>query len=141
MIKKVFHLPEDSAGDVMDEVGRLGRKVTGEERLRGEMVLEETYLRLAKGMGNPELQADVTIRKRFGENSVEVVARGEAMTPLRSLTEKQLFAIFGQQGAESQPGPHGIRPPERRERRLHPDPRKRYQGHLQDAFRNGAGHL
>ena len=65
--KVIFHLPEDSAVDVMEHIAHLGAKVTAEERLRGQSILEETYLRLCKGMNEPKLKADVTVKKRFGD--------------------------------------------------------------------------
>ena len=85
--KVIFHLPEDSASDVMEYVAQLGGKVTVEELLRGQSVLEETYLRLCKGMNAPDLKADVTVKKRFGDVSVVLTAHGEAMDPILSLTE------------------------------------------------------
>lgn len=87
MEKVVFHLPGDSFSKIMEYVGQVGKKVTGEEMLRGEILLEETYLRLCRGMNVPKLEADVTVKKRFGDVSVELVARGEAVNPILSLTE------------------------------------------------------
>ncbi len=87
MEKVVFHLPGDSFSKIMEYVGQVGKKVTGEERLQGQILLEETYLRLCKGMNAPDLAATVTVKKRFGDVSVELVAHGEAVNPILSLTE------------------------------------------------------
>ncbi len=85
--KVIFHLPEDSFSTIMEYVVREGKKVTAEEQLHGQILLEETYLRLCKGMNAPHLAATVTVKKRFGDVSVELVAPGEAMNPILSLTE------------------------------------------------------
>jgi len=51
------------------------------------LLLEETYLRLARGMNNPALSATVTVKKRFGDVNLEISARGEAANPIMSLSE------------------------------------------------------
>ena len=50
-------------------------------------MLEETFLRLQAGMNNPQMTADVTVRKRFGDISLIITAQGEAVNPIMSLTE------------------------------------------------------
>lgn len=87
MKERVFHLLADTPFDIMEALGRLNPKVTEEEKLRGAMILEETFLRLRKGMNAPDLSATVKIKKRFGDISVELTARGEAVNPVLSLTE------------------------------------------------------
>ena len=88
MKKKVFHLPQDSISDIVGCVNEKKEQVlTQEEILRGELLLEETYLRLAKGMNEPALSATVTVKKRFGDVNLEISARGEAANPIMSLSE------------------------------------------------------
>lgn len=88
MKKRIFHLPQD---DIESIVASLNAEkpgtLTAEEIQRAEMLLEETYLRLAKGMNNPELPASVKVKKRFGDIRLELSARGEAANPIMSLTE------------------------------------------------------
>lgn len=88
MKKKVFHLPQDSISDIVGCVNEnKNQTLTKEELLRGELLVEETYLRLAKGMNTPDLSATVTVKKRFGDINLEISARGEAVNPLMSLSE------------------------------------------------------
>ena len=88
MKKQVFHLPQDSISDIIGCVNEKNEQIlTKEEILRKEQLLEETYLRLAKGMNNPALSATVTVKKRFGDVNLEISARGEAANPLISLSE------------------------------------------------------
>ena len=88
MKKKVFHLPQDSISDIVGCVNEnKNQTLTKEELLRGELLVEETYLRLAKGMNTPNLSATVTVKKRFGDINLEISARGEAVNPLMSLSE------------------------------------------------------
>ena len=88
MKKRVFHLPQDSISDIIGCVNENKEQILmKEEILRGELLLEETYLRLAKGMNNPALSATVTVKKRFGDINLEISARGEATNPIMSLFE------------------------------------------------------
>lgn len=87
MEKVVFHLLEDSPSDVMEEIVRMNPKVTADEKMRGALILEETYQMLKKGMNNPDLSVTVKLKKRFGDIIVELVAKGEAVNPITSLTE------------------------------------------------------
>ena len=88
MKKQVFRLPQDSISDIIGCVNEnKNQTLTKEELLRGELLVEETYLRLAKGMNTPNLSATVTVKKRFGDINLEISARGEAVNPLMSLSE------------------------------------------------------
>ncbi|SEH33058.1 dicarboxylate/amino acid:cation symporter [Selenomonas sp. KH1T6] len=88
MEKRIFHLPQDDIPEIMAYLFQTtGKKLTEEEMRRGEMVLEETFLRLQAGMNNPQMTADVTVRKRFGDISLIITAQGEAVNPIMSLTE------------------------------------------------------
>ena len=83
MKKQVFHLPQDSISDIIGCVNEKNEQIlTKEEILRKEQLLEETYLRLAKGMNDPALTPPVTVKKRFGDVNLEISARGEAANPL-----------------------------------------------------------
>ena len=78
MKKQVFRLPQDSIPDIIGCVNEnKNQTLTKEELLRGELLVEETYLRLAKGMNTPDLSATVTVKKRFGDINLEISARGE----------------------------------------------------------------
>lgn len=88
MKKIVFHLPQDKISDIVASANTAKRNsLTKEEIFRAELLLEETYLRLSKGMNAPNLSAVVTIKKRFGDISLEISARGEAANPIISQTE------------------------------------------------------
>ncbi len=88
MKKIIFHLPQDKISDIVASANAAKRNsLTKEEIFRAELLLEETYLRLAKGMNAPNLSAVVTIKKRFGDISLEISARGEAANPIISQTE------------------------------------------------------
>ena len=88
MKKIVFHLPQDKISDIGASANTAKRNsLTKEEIFRAELLLEETYLRLSKGMNAPNLSAVVTIKKRFGDISLEISARGEAANPIISQTE------------------------------------------------------
>lgn len=88
MKKIVFHLPQDRISDIVASANAAKRNsLTKEEIFRAELLLEETYLRLSKGMNAPNLSAVVTIKKRFGDISLEISARGEAANPIISQTE------------------------------------------------------
>lgn len=87
MEKTVFRLLEDSPYDVMEQVGRMNPKITANEKEKGVLLLEETYMLLRKGMNNPDLSVTVKIKKRFGDINLELVAHGEAVNPIVPLTE------------------------------------------------------
>lgn len=51
-------MPQDSISDIIGCVNEnKNQTLTKEELLRGELLVEETYLRLAKGMNTPDLSA------------------------------------------------------------------------------------
>ena len=61
---------------------------TKKEILRGELLLEETFFRLVSASADAEsFEGRLTIRKRFGDISISLSAKGEAFNPLVSMEE------------------------------------------------------
>lgn len=62
--------------------------VPQKEILRAELLMEENLLRLAHASGNEEgFSAKITIKKRLGDVSLRISAKGEAYNPIVSLDE------------------------------------------------------
>ena len=63
-------------------------KVSQKEIMRAELLLEETFLRLAEFSAHPEsFVGQVRLRKWFGDISLYFSARGEAFNPLEELDD------------------------------------------------------
>lgn len=61
---------------------------TKKEILKGELLLEETFFRLVSASADAEnFEGRLTIRRRFGDISISLSARGEAFNPLVSMEE------------------------------------------------------
>lgn len=61
---------------------------TKKEILTGTLLLEEAFSRLENASAAPDhFEGKITIRKRFGDISIRVSARGEAFNPLVSMEE------------------------------------------------------
>lgn len=88
MEKLVFRLPEDDISDIIKNVDlKYGNYMKKEELNQAQVLLEETYLYLAKNMNDDELSAEVRCIKRFGDIRLEIAARGEEANPIVPLTE------------------------------------------------------
>ena len=61
---------------------------TKKEILKGELLLEESFFRMVSASADPgTFEGKITIRKRFGDISISVSARGEAFNPFVSMEE------------------------------------------------------
>lgn len=77
-------------------------KASQREILKGELLLEETFCRLAEAAPDPNaFEGSIAIRKRFGDISIRLSARGESYNPLVELAatteddeEMYAFAIL-----------------------------------------------
>jgi Na+/H+-dicarboxylate symporter len=63
-------------------------KISQKEILTAQLLLEETFLRLSEGAGNPEdFSVTVALRRRFGDISLLLEANGEPYNPMVEMTE------------------------------------------------------
>ena len=63
-------------------------KISQKEILTAQLLLEETFLRLSKGAGNPaDFSVTVTLHRRFGDISMRLESLGEQYNPLVEMTE------------------------------------------------------
>ena len=61
---------------------------TKKEILKGELLLEESFFRMVSASADPgTFEGKIIIRKRFGDISISVSARGEAFNPFVSMEE------------------------------------------------------
>ena len=63
-------------------------KISQKEILTAQLLLEETFLRLSKGAGDPaDFSVTVTLHRRFGDISMRLESLGEQYNPLVEMTE------------------------------------------------------
>ncbi len=90
MGRKSYEFSEASYSDTMDwlEESLSEMKMSQQEILTAELLLEETFLRLEEASAHPEeFFGEVTLRKRLGDVSLYFSAKGEACNPVVGLEE------------------------------------------------------
>ena len=64
------------------------KKVSREEMMTAEFLLEESFLRLASASGDPEgFAAEISLQKRLGDVNLLLTAKGEPHNPVIELDE------------------------------------------------------
>ena len=63
---------------------------TRQEIAQAQLLLEETFIRLKNGMGDPpNFSAKVNLKVRFSDVTLRIVAKGEECNPIVELTEQE----------------------------------------------------